>query len=89
MSSSALLISHRIRKTLTIQVHLLQSQLDPKEKELSKVNEKMQEISREYDIALHAITEKESNLNQKNENLILLQKQVRSLPVCNPFMISL
>jgi chromosome segregation ATPase len=66
----------RIRKTLTTQVHLLQSQLDPKEKELGKIKEKMQELTREYDISLHAITEKESGLAHKTVNLNALQKQV-------------
>lgn len=64
---------------MTTQVHLLQSQLDPKEIELQKLKERMQEISREYDISLQAITEKESVLNHKTENLMLLQKQVREL----------
>jgi hypothetical protein len=60
-------------------VHLLQSELDTKEKELNKVKERMQEMGREDDISLHAIPEKESLLGQKNENLVLLQKQVREL----------
>jgi hypothetical protein len=66
----------RVRKTLTVQVHNLQSSLQPKEKEVMKMSEKLQELTREYEISLQAITEKEAALQQKNENLLLLQKQV-------------
>lgn len=66
----------RVRKTLTVQVHTLQSSLQPKEKEVMKMSEKLQELTREYEISLQAITEKEAALQQKNENLLLLQKQV-------------
>ena len=44
-----------------------------------KMTEKLQELTREYEISLQAITEKEAALQQKNENLLLLQKQVREL----------
>ena len=65
-----------MRKTLTTQLHSLRSELGPKEIELTKVSEKLQEMDREYEISLHAITEKEHTLNQKNANLAALQKQV-------------
>lgn len=54
----------------------VQGELTPKEIELQKATDKLQEMTREYEIALHAITEKEMTLNQRAESLQLLQKQV-------------
>lgn len=69
----------KVRKTLTTQLHALREELAPKEDQLHKAAEKMQEMNREYEISLHAITEKEKTLAYKSENLLLLQKQVRDL----------
>jgi septal ring factor EnvC (AmiA/AmiB activator) len=72
-------IPDRIRKTLTTQLNMVQGELEPKQKELTKATDKLQEMNREYEISLHAITEKEKSLGQKAENLVALQKQVREL----------
>lgn len=69
----------KIRKTLTNQLHGLRDELAPKDDELHKAAEKLQEMDREYEISLHAITEKEKALAYKSQNLTLLQKQVRDL----------
>lgn len=69
----------RIRKTLTTQLNMVQGELEPKQKELTKATDKLQEMNREYEISLHAITDKEKLLGQKAENLMALQKQVREL----------
>jgi septal ring factor EnvC (AmiA/AmiB activator) len=58
---------------------MVQGELDPKQKELFKTTDRLQEMNREYEISLHAITEKEKLLNQRGENLLALQKQVREL----------
>ena len=67
----------RVRKVLTSQLHGLRQELGPKEEKLSKVTERLQEVDREYELTLHAISEKEKLLNQKNQNSALLKKQVR------------
>jgi WD40 repeat protein len=69
----------KIRKTLLLQLEALQRDIAPKDKELSKVSDRMNELSREYEVALAAIAEKEKNLEHKTQNLLLLQKQVRDL----------
>ncbi len=61
---------------MTTQLNLVQGELNPKEHELQKAKDKLQEMNREYEISLHAITEKEMTLNQRAESLSLLQKQV-------------
>jgi len=69
----------RIRKALTTQLHTLRQELGPKEENLVKVSEKLQEMDREYELSLNAISEKDSALTQKSMNLHLLQKQIREL----------
>jgi hypothetical protein len=69
----------RVRKALTSQLHALRQELLPKEEKLVKTSERLQEMNQEYELALHAISEKEKVLSQKGENLNLLQKQVREL----------
>lgn len=70
------LLSYRLRKALTTQLHTLRQELGPKEETLMRVTEKLQETDREYELSLQAIAEKEKNLGQKSESLNLLQKQV-------------
>lgn len=67
----------RIRKALTSQLHALRQELGPKEERLSQVSERLQEIDREYELSLNAISQKEKSLSQYGQNLVLLQKQVR------------
>jgi len=69
----------RIRKALTSQLHELRKELGPKEEKLSSLNEKLQEVDREYELSLQAISDKEQVLGQRAANLVLLQKQVREL----------
>lgn len=64
---------------MTTQLNMVQGELEPKQKELTKATDKLQEMNREYEISLHAITEKEKILGHKAENLMALQKQVREL----------
>lgn len=64
---------------MTTQLNLVQGELNPKEHELVKATDKLQEMNREYEIALHAITEKEKVLSQRAESLLLLQKQVGTI----------
>jgi dynactin complex subunit len=69
----------RIRKALTTQLHGLRQELGPKEESLVEVREKLDEVDREYELALHAISDKEKSLSQKTMSVALLQKQVREL----------
>lgn len=73
----------KIRKTLMVQLEALQRDIAPKDRELSKTTDKMQELVREYEVALAAIAEKEKTLEHKTQNLLLLQKQVRELRSSN------
>lgn len=57
----------------------MRQELGPKEEALLNITGKLQETEREYEHSMHAIAEKEKTLNQKGENLNLLQKQVREL----------
>lgn len=41
------------------------------------MSERLQEVDREYELSLNAISEKEKTLSQHGQNLALLQKQVR------------
>lgn len=75
-------LASRLRKTLTSQLHLLRQELSPKEEELIKITEKLKEVDREYELSLHALSEKEKLLFHKSENLNLLQKQVIYLFKC-------
>jgi hypothetical protein len=58
-------------------LHTLRQELGPKEESLVKASEKLQEMDREYEMSLHAISEKDNALTQKTMSLHLLQKQVR------------
>lgn len=69
----------KIRKTLLIQLETLQRDAAPKDKDLRRVSDRLQEMQREYETALAAIAEKEKRLEQKTQNVVLLQKQVRDL----------
>lgn len=62
---------------MTSQLHALRQELGPKEEKLSEVTERLQEVDREYELSLNAISEKEKTLSQNGQNLALLQKQVR------------
>jgi hypothetical protein len=42
----------RVRKVLTEQLHVLRKELGPKEKQLINADEKVQDVEREYGIAL-------------------------------------
>lgn len=54
-----------------------------------KASEKLQEMDREYEMSLHAISEKDNALTQKTMNLHLLQKQVREAGVCYIIIMSM
>eukprot|EP01034_Spumella_vulgaris_P027820 gene27820-34600_t len=69
----------KIRKALTTQLHSLRQELGPKEEKLIKVSEKLQEMDREYELSLHALSEKDKDLSHKGNSVGLLQKQVREL----------
>lgn len=69
----------KIRRTLMVQLEALQRDISPKDRELAKITDRMQELAREYEVALSAIAEKEKTLEHKTQNLLLLQKQVREL----------
>lgn len=68
----------RIRKVLTSQLHSLRQEMGPKEEKLMQITEKLQEVDKEYNLSLQAITEKEGAIAKSGENLHLLQKQVNS-----------
>ena len=69
----------KIRKALTAQIHALRQEIGPKEEKLSLISGKLQEMDREYDMALRAVSDREQALNQKSVSLSMLQKQVRDL----------
>jgi hypothetical protein len=69
----------RVRKALTSQLHSLRQELGPKEEKLLESTERLDEVEREYEHALFAISEKEQNLSRKGESLHLLQKQLGDL----------
>ena len=69
----------KIRKALTAQIHALRQEIGPKEEKLSLISGKLQEMDREYDMALKAVSDKGQALNQKTASLSMLQKQVRDL----------
>lgn len=69
----------RIRKALTVQILGLRQEVGPKEEKLLQITEKLQEMDREYDMALKAVSNKEQALIQKSISLSMLQKQVRDL----------
>lgn len=69
----------RIRKALTSQLHALRQEIAPKEEKLLQMSERVNEVDREYEVSLLALSEKEQKLSVNSSNLQLLQKQVREL----------
>jgi hypothetical protein len=69
----------RIRKALTSQLHALRQDIAPKEEKLLQMSERVNEVDREYEVSLLALSEKEQKLAVNSTNLQLLQKQVREL----------
>lgn len=69
----------RIRKALTSQLHSLRQELVPKEEQIIHMNEQLQELDREYETSLGAVSEKELILKQNSTKLHVLQKQVSEL----------
>ena len=73
---------------MTTQLHTLRQELGPKEENLVKVSEKLQEMDREYEMSLHAISEKDNALTQKTMSLHLLQKQVKCCVHAHTFILN-
>ena len=71
----------RIRRALTHQLHGLRHAIGPKDEHILRLSEKLEEMDREYDHALRAVSEKEVALSQKSAVLHMLQNQVRDLRV--------
>lgn len=69
----------KIRGTLMAQLNEMGQALGPRDSELRRASEKLQEMTREYEVALSAIADKDKALDHKAQSLILLQKQVREL----------
>ena len=69
----------RVRKALTHQLHNLRAQMGPEQEKLSQMTEKMQEVDREYELSLHAISEKDATIIQRGSHMQLLQRQVREM----------
>jgi hypothetical protein len=57
---------------LTNQLHLLRQELGPKEQNLIKTTEKLNAMDHEYELSLHAISEKEKILTQKSFYCVIL-----------------
>lgn len=53
--------------------------MGPKEEQILLITEKLQEMDREYDLALKAVSDKEVLLTQRSASLHMLNKQVRDL----------
>ena len=53
--------------------------VSPEKEKLSQVSERLQEVDREYELSLQAISDKEKTLSQRGSHLTLLQKQVKDL----------
>lgn len=62
-----------------MQVHGLRQEMGPKEEQILLISEKLQEMDREYDLALKAVSDKEVLLTQRSASLHMLNKQVRDL----------
>ena len=71
----------RIRRALTHQLHGLRQAIGPKDEQILRITEKLEEMDREYDQALRAVSEKDIALSQKSAVLHMLQKQVRDLRI--------
>jgi hypothetical protein len=74
-----LLFSNRVRKALISQLHSLREEAGPKEIQIIKMSEKLNELEKQYEKALKAISEKEQHLQQNSTMVHLLHKQVREL----------
>ena len=71
----------RIRRALTHQLHGLRQAIGPKDEHILRITEKLEEMDREYNQALRAVSEKEVSLSQRSAVLHMLQKQIRDLRV--------
>ena len=69
----------RIRKVLTIQLHSVREEMAPKEEKLTQVSDKLSTTESEYVNSLMAISEKEHQIKEKSESLLLLKKQLGEL----------
>lgn len=69
----------RIRKALTTQLHSLRQEIGPKEEKLIHISERLQEVDKEYEITLNAMSKKELTMVKQSSTLHLLQKQIREL----------
>jgi chromosome segregation ATPase len=64
---------------LISQLHSLREEAGPKEIQIIKMSEKLNELEKQYEKALKAISEKEQHLQQNSTMVHLLHKQVREL----------
>ena len=69
----------RVRKALVSQLHALREEMGPKDMKIIKTVDKLNEVDREYDKSIKAISEKEQKLAQNSNTLNLMSKQVREL----------
>ena len=69
----------RVRKALVSQLHSLREEAGPKEIQIIKMTEKLNELEKQYEKSLKAISEKEQHLQQNSTMVHLLHKQVREL----------
>lgn len=75
----ALLDLERVRKTLTAQLFDLRQESGPREELLTSATAKLREAEREYEHALHAMSEKDKIIAQKSAAVLMLQQQNREL----------
>jgi hypothetical protein len=68
-----------VRKALVSQLHSLREDAGPKEIQIIKMTEKLNELEKQYEKSLKAISEKEQHLQQNSTMVHLLHKQVREL----------
>lgn len=61
------------------QLHSLREEVGPKEIQIIKMTEKLNELEKQYEKSLKAISEKEQHLQQNSTMVHLLHKQVREL----------
>jgi len=69
----------RVRKALVSQLHTLREEMGPKDLQIVKTSERLNEVDKEYDKSLKSISEKEEKLIQSSNMVHLLHKQVREL----------
>ncbi|CAE7497275.1 unnamed protein product, partial [Symbiodinium microadriaticum] len=69
----------RVRKALVSQLHELREDMGPKDMQIVKTSERLQEVDKEYERSLKAVSEKEQKLTQSTNMIHLLHKQVREL----------